>query len=91
MFVSWQWLAMLFQEIQSSVKLLHVSTFLLLKGKFLCNYKSLYMHPIRQLTVNTILYQLERIQKNFEGILVGADRSKDLAVLKVKMPFDEIF
>jgi S1-C subfamily serine protease len=49
------------------------------------------MHPIRQLTVNTILYQLERIQKNFEGILVGADRSKDLAVLKVKMPFDEIF
>lgn len=28
-----------------------------------------------------------RVQKNFEGKLVGADRAKDLAVLKVHYPF----
>jgi len=28
---------------------------------------------------------LHRIQKNFEGKLVGADRTKDLAVLKVRL------
>jgi len=33
---------------------------------------------------NDLLYLLERIQKNFEGKLVGADRAKDLAVLKVR-------
>lgn len=32
---------------------------------------------------NSLLYLLERIQKSFEGKLVGADRAKDLAVLKV--------
>lgn len=30
----------------------------------------------------------EGIQKNFEGILIGADRAKDLAVLKVDAPSD---
>lgn len=30
-----------------------------------------------------ILDCLNRVQKNFEGTLVGADRAKDLAVLKV--------
>ncbi|KAI3726094.1 hypothetical protein L1987_65891 [Smallanthus sonchifolius] len=30
----------------------------------------------------------EGVQKNFEGTLVGADRSKDLAVLKVEAPAD---
>ncbi|KAJ4823932.1 Protease Do-like 8, chloroplastic [Turnera subulata] len=30
----------------------------------------------------------EGIQKNFEGVLVGADRAKDLAVLKVEAPED---
>lgn len=28
---------------------------------------------------------LKRVQKNFEGTLIGADRAKDLAVLKVKI------
>jgi S1-C subfamily serine protease len=32
---------------------------------------------------NSLLYLLERIQKSFEGKLVGADRAKDIAVLKV--------
>ncbi|KAK1432860.1 hypothetical protein QVD17_09762 [Tagetes erecta] len=30
----------------------------------------------------------EGVQKNFEGKLIGADRSKDLAVLKVEAPID---
>ncbi|KAJ0754429.1 putative peptidase Do [Helianthus annuus] len=30
----------------------------------------------------------EGVQKNFEGTLIGADRSKDLAVLKVEAPVD---
>ncbi|XP_021983325.1 uncharacterized protein LOC110879214 isoform X3 [Helianthus annuus] len=30
----------------------------------------------------------EGVQKNFEGALIGADRSKDLAVLKVEAPVD---
>lgn len=33
-----------------------------------------FSHPI---------YSFDRVQKNFEGKLVGADRTKDLAVLKV--------
>uniref|UniRef100_A0A453C4U5 PDZ domain-containing protein n=1 Tax=Aegilops tauschii subsp. strangulata TaxID=200361 RepID=A0A453C4U5_AEGTS len=48
----------------------------------------LFLVYARQLTVNTLLYLLERIQKNFEGILIGADRAKDLAVLKVDAPSD---
>lgn len=29
------------------------------------------------------VYFFDRVQKNFEGKLIGADRAKDLAVLKV--------
>lgn len=33
----------------------------------------------------------ERLQKNFEGKLVGADRAKDLAVLKVDSSLQHVF
>ncbi|RLM74156.1 protease Do-like 8, chloroplastic [Panicum miliaceum] len=47
-----------------------------------------YQHSCIWKTTNSLLYLLERIQKSFEGKLVGADRAKDLAVLKVDAPTD---
>lgn len=79
------------------MKSLHVSTFLLLKGKYLINCTRLdifvelstmkpqrYQHSCICMKTNSLLYLLERIQKSFDGKLVGADRAKDIAVLKVR-------
>lgn len=92
-----QWSVILFQEIQAVGKLLLELILLLQKGKAYCLFS--LVHCVTLITFINIqctqIYShlvscwlshvslLWRVQKNFEGKLIGADRTKDLAVLKV--------
>ncbi|XP_042021609.1 protease Do-like 8, chloroplastic isoform X1 [Salvia splendens] len=61
------------------------------QGHIVTNYhvigNSLSRNPSRgQVVARVNILASEGIQKNFEGKLVGADRAKDLAILKVEAP-----
>ncbi|XP_052195674.1 protease Do-like 8, chloroplastic [Diospyros lotus] len=61
------------------------------QGHIVTNYhvigNSLSRNPSRgQVVARVNILALEGVQKNFEGKLIGADRAKDLAVLKVEAP-----
>ncbi|CAM8900608.1 unnamed protein product [Rhodiola kirilowii] len=63
------------------------------QGHIVTNYhvigSSLSRNPsLGQVVARVNILALDGVQKNFEGKLVGADRTKDLAVLKVEAPGD---
>ncbi|XP_060192522.1 protease Do-like 8, chloroplastic isoform X1 [Lycium barbarum] len=63
------------------------------EGHIVTNYhvigNSLSRNPSRgQVVARVNILAADGVQKNFEGILIGADRSKDLAVLKVEASED---
>lgn len=57
---------------------------------FIDRVLAIFMHACSGIQYFLLLL-LERLQKTFEGKLIGADRAKDLAVLKVDVCFSSLF